>query len=346
VHHRWGSDAELHSYLSEDWQHYVGFPGRLPGGRGMRRLVPGYRFPNPAGDDLPGAGPIATDPDAVVAELGADRCLLLFDRGMFAAAMPNPYLGAAIVRAINDWNLDRWLARDDGLHGAVLLPGHMPDEAAAEIRRVGAHPKIAAALFASNAIGPLAGHPIYHPIYAAAEELGLPVVFHRGLDALADVPAGTAGGGAGSFAEYMTMAPLALVSQVTSVLTHGVFARFPGLRVYLVGAGVSWLPGVLRRMELMMRSLRRELPWVRERPTDYFERHVRVSTYGIERHARPEALERLFDAHPDVSRMLCFASGYPSWDTTRADELAELLPDEWAPSVLAGNADEWFRWSS
>jgi predicted TIM-barrel fold metal-dependent hydrolase len=221
----------------------------------------------------------------------------------------------------------------------------MPQEAAAEIRRLAPNPKIAAALFASNSIGQAAGHPVYHPIYEAAAETGLPVIFHRGLDALPDVAISTAGGPPGSFAEYMAMSPSALISQLVSLLTHGVFAKYPSLRVYVVGAGVSWLPGLIRRLELIMRALRREIPWVTETPTAYFERQVRVSTYGIERGA-PEALDRLFSTHPSLETFLCHGSGYPSWDTTSPDELTEVLPESWRASVLHDNAADWFRWGA
>jgi predicted TIM-barrel fold metal-dependent hydrolase len=202
---------------------------------------------------------------------------------------------------------------------------------------------MAAALFAINAIGPLAGHPVYHPIYEAAAEVGLPIVFHRGLDALPDMPTSIAGGAPGSFAEYMTMSPAAVINQLMSLITHGALPKYPDLRVYLVGAGVSWIPGVLRRMELMMRSLRREIPWVREEPTEYFERQVRVSTYGIELGA-PAALERLFASHPGLADVLCYGSGYPSWDTAAPADVSDVLPAEWHDRVFHDNAAEWFRW--
>ena len=38
IHHRWTSDPELREYLDENWRHYVGTPGSLVGGKGMRRV--------------------------------------------------------------------------------------------------------------------------------------------------------------------------------------------------------------------------------------------------------------------------------------------------------------------
>ena len=62
-----------------------------------------------------------------------ERALLLFDRAMFASSHPNPFFASATVRAINDWNADRWLAADDRLFGTALIPEQVPEKAVAEL---------------------------------------------------------------------------------------------------------------------------------------------------------------------------------------------------------------------
>jgi predicted TIM-barrel fold metal-dependent hydrolase len=60
--------------------------------------------------------------------------------------------------------IDRWLERgDDRLYGTVLTATDLPEQAA-EIRRVGAHPRLAAVLICSNGIGLSLGHPAFDPI--------------------------------------------------------------------------------------------------------------------------------------------------------------------------------------
>ena len=351
IHHCWAAESDLHPFLEENWRAYVGRPGH----DGPKPLTPRFRYSNPAGDDLQGARPPDGTPSGSSFELlrdrlldgdGVERALLLFDRAMHAPALPNVFLATAVAQAINDWNLERWLSRDQRLHGVVLVPVQMPDAAAAEIRRVGQHPQIAGVLMGAG-IGKLFGHPLYYPIYEAAVELDLPIVVHRGLDAIpeTELSAGPAGGPPMTFAEYDTIAPLAVINQVMSLITNGVFTRYPALRVCVVGTGIAWVPGWLRRMELIFKALRREVPWVRRTPTEYFYEHVRVSTYGIER-GRPESLTNFVSIHPELRELICYGSGFPSWDTTGIAEAESLFPDSWHASVFADNAERWFRWSS
>jgi uncharacterized protein len=351
VHQRWASESEVHPYLEEGWRHYVGEPGSIAGRFGARRLVPLTRYANPMGDDLEEArGPDGRPPgssferfeEQVLRRNGVQRALLLFDRAMFASSHPNPFFASATVRAINDWNAEQWLSRDERLFGTALIPDQTPDEAVAEIHRMAAHPKIAAVTI-SPTIGRLLGHPLYYPIYEAAAGLGLPVVIHRGIDTITDAPTGTAAGAPYTFAEYQTLAPLALMTNVMSLITNGVLARYPELRFYVVGGGLGWVDSLLLRIDTLWRSLRRDFPWVHEPPTEYFRRQIRISTYGLER-GSPEALQRLVERKPHLRQLVCYGSGYPSWDTVWPEDIEQLFPADWREDVFHGNAEQWFRW--
>lgn len=353
IHHRWTAESEVYPYLEEGWRHYVGEPGSIAGVFGARRLVPRTRYNNPMGNDLAEAEPSDGTPPGSSFELleeqvlrrnGVDRALLLFDRAMFASSHPNPFFASATISAINDWNLDRWLARDDRLHTTALIPDQNPVEAVSELRRVAAHPRVAAVTL-SPSIGRLLGHPLYYPIYEAAVELGLPVVIHRGIDAITDAPTGTAAGAPYTFAEYQTLAPLALMTNMMSIVTNGVFARYPDLRVFVVGGGLGWVDALLLRIDTLWRSLRRDFPWVHEAPSAYFARQVRISTYGMEVGA-PESVRRLFEQRPHLRGLLCYGSGYPSWDTIWPETVEQFLPAEWRGDVFHDNAAAWFRWES
>ena len=273
---------------------------------------------------------------------GVQRALLMFDRATFAPSHPNPFFAEVIVRAINDWNIEQWLARDSRLFGTALVPEQVPSAAAAELRRVAEHPQIAAVTL-SPSIGRLLGHPLYNPIYEAAAELGLPVVIHRGIDTMTDAPTSTAAGAPYTFAEHHTLAPLALMTNVMSLITNGVLARYPELRFYIVGGGLSWVDSMLLRIDTLWRSLRRDLPWVTEPPSTYFARQIRISFYGMES-GSPETLARLLALKPHLRKLICFGSGYPSWDSLRPADVEEMFPGDWMQDVMHGNADAWFRW--
>lgn len=351
IHHRWVSESEVHPYIDEGWRQYVGTPGSVAGRFGARRLVPLTRYANPMGEDRAGTAPADGSPAGSSLELlqeqvldrgAVAKALIVFDRARFAASHPNPFFADAIVRAINDWNIDRWLDRDARLFGTALVPEQVPDTAVAELRRVATHPRIAGVTL-SPSVGRLLGHPLYNPIYEAAAELGLPVVLHRGIDTMTDAPTGTAAGAPYTFAEYQTLAPLALMTNLMSLITNGVFARYPELRVFVVGGGLSWVDSMLMRMDTLWRSLRRDLPWVTEPPSAYFARQVRISSYGIES-GSPDILRRLVDAKPHLRELICFGSGYPSWDSLDPGEVEQLIPPDWREDVMNNNAAAWFRW--
>jgi hypothetical protein len=67
-----------------------------------------------------------------------------------------------------------------------------------------------------------------------------------------------------------------------------------------------------------------------------------LSTYGLEGPA--ENLRRLIERRPQLQQMVCYGSGYPSWDTQWPKESESLFPAEWHADVFQGNADRWFRW--
>lgn len=183
----------------------------------MAEFGPNFRYPNPTGDDLQsavpdGGGPAGSSLEMLQAQAldahGVDRAILVHDRAMFVPAHPNPIVATPLCSAINDWSIDRWLDADERLYGAMLVPTQMPEQAAAEIRRLGENPKMAGVLMAIGAAGKLMGHPIYDPIHRAAAEFGLPLIIHRGGDACADGIPGIAGGAPSTFAEYSTIAPV------------------------------------------------------------------------------------------------------------------------------------------
>ena len=108
-----------------------------------------------------------------------------------------PYpLAREVSRAVNDWCIDRCLAdRDHNLHALIVIASQVPTDAAVEIRRAGSHPGMVGISMGVNGLGLGFGHPVYHPIYEAAEEFGLPVVIQAASEAYPNTYTQTAAGG-------------------------------------------------------------------------------------------------------------------------------------------------------
>jgi predicted TIM-barrel fold metal-dependent hydrolase len=356
VHHHWQTQREVTAFMSAGWQEHIGVPGTLPGGAGAMPILPAAPYRHPTGDYLASAEPdgrqAGSDPGLLVEQLlGAgrvERAVLSHDRGMFVPGVPNTYRASALARAINDWTIEDWFPADERLFGFVLVPNQTPVDGAAEVRRAGAHERMVGVLMAANGLGKPFGHPAYHPVYEAAAELDLPVVLHAGGDVGADtLTHPTAGGLPATFGELSALAFSPIMTHVQSMIVQGVFEKYPDLRLFVSGAGAAWIPGLFFRLDVNWRGLRREVPWVRRLPSDYFREHVRVSTWPIDRPAEPDGAERvvkLLDAFGDAPDLLCFASGYPHWNTDAVDDIAARLPASWHARVFHDNALDWFRW--
>jgi predicted TIM-barrel fold metal-dependent hydrolase len=346
--HDWASKRELGPYLPRGWRELLVDRAEIGGTLRARSL-----YQNPMGakdpDAYPEQGPAGSDPDLLIRQLLADgareRLILGLDEAILTTAFPAHYVARAVVRAANDWTADRWLSLDSRLYSLILVSNALPEQAVQEIRRMGANERMVGVAMGVNALGKPFGDPIYHPIYAAASELGLPVVLQVGSD-----NAGTlitpplAGGLPGTFGEYRALSAQPLMSHVASLILQAVFEVYPGLRIVLLGGGATWVPAFLWRLNYIFQLNRHDAPWLRKPPSEYFREHVRVSTYSLETAPGPERLGRALGALPWFDSVLMYASGYPNSDWEQPAAVAERLPAAWHKRVFRENALDTFRW--
>ena len=94
-----------------------------------------------------------------------------------AGVQPDRRYAAALTGAYNDWLLDA--LPDDRLHASIAVAPIAPEEAAAEIRRLGDHPDVVQVVV-GGATSIALGEERYWPIYEAAVEHDRPVAIHGG----------------------------------------------------------------------------------------------------------------------------------------------------------------------
>jgi len=153
------------------------------------------------------------------------------------------------------------------------------------------------ALMVASACPP--GHSPSHigldPVWATAQDAGVPVVFHVGgggrlLDpnyfenGLPPVP--DFHGGAENFrsVDYLAI-PYPPMQTVATMIVDGVLERFPALRIGIIEQGASWLPGWMRNMDSAHRAFAKNeerLQRLRLLPSEYVRRQVRVTPYPHE----------------------------------------------------------------
>jgi predicted TIM-barrel fold metal-dependent hydrolase len=151
----------------------------------------------------------------------------------------------ALARAYNDWLHHDFLSVSPRFKGVALVAVQNPTAAATELERAVCELGMVGAMLPA-VMSPMHGLGLaqFDPIYAAAERLNVPVAVHGGAAVelgLDHMP---------SFAGvYPLSHPFAQMQQLTSMMIHGVFERFPGLRVAFLEAGCGWVPYLADRLD-------------------------------------------------------------------------------------------------
>jgi len=346
VHHRLRADADVADYLDAEWREHVvragkGFRVQPPLLDGVVRIAgPGRDDAVPAGGGKAGSD-YATLRDQLLDPSADYRVVLTHQLGEFGCH-PNQYFARALCRAMNDWTIEQWLPLDERLHAVVVVPQAEPEEAAREIRRVGGHPRLVGVLFSGNVLGRPIGDPLFHPIFDAAAEVGLAVVAHLSTTARPH-PGAIAAGGRLTFLTAVSQGSQQAMHYISSLLVHGVFEQWPGLRLLLAEYGIGWLPYAMWRLDQTYPLLKLESPWVKRLPSEVIREHVRVSTQPLEEDFGDRSgLFDLLSCIDGVERLLCFSSDYPHWTMDEPDYVARRLPEAWRPLVMNDNACELF----
>lgn len=246
----------------------------------------------------------------------------------------NPFAAAALASAVNDWQRDAWLQQEPRLRGSIVVPIQDPVFAAEEIARVGADPRFVQVLLPVHAEA-LYGNRRYYPVFEAAAAYDLTVGIHFGGNP--GSPPTAVGWPSFYCEEYVGMSHI-FQSQLISMVTGGVFERFPTLRVALIESGVTWLPSLLWRLDKEWKGLRREVPWVRRLPSEYIREHVRLTTTPFDAPDDDETIAEVI-AHIGGDQMLLFATDFPHDHGDRSPAAwMKVLTDDQRHNVLRANA--------
>jgi uncharacterized protein len=316
----------LAPYLDDSWLGYIKEAGVALNGRAGGAYPPRVPAAPATYEELDEQLLVPSEPLGVVL-----NCVSLYE------IHRNPYFSAAVARAINDWLRTGWLDVDERLRASICVSTLDVPAAVAEIDRLAGDPRFVQVLLPVRSDTPY-GNVRFHPLFEAAERHDLVVGLH------AWGRAGTAPGVSGIAATYMEdyLANSQIVqTQLVSLVSEGVFDRFPSLRVALIECGFTWMPALLWRFDKDWKGVWREVPWVRERPSEYVRKHFRFTT-------EPAQLPRDADSRAALVdmvgvEMLMYASDHPHDHGGSGAALIEAVDDEAREAITRSTATTFYR---
>jgi len=339
IHAAMPNDATLYKYLAPRWRRHheqFGMKGHI-GGAYPRAVPNAARVDSWPPSGLPAGGDLPFMQQQLLDEWNLEYGVLTPLYG--AGGMVNLEYGAALASAVNDWQLAEWVEQDKRLRGSILVAYEDAELAAQEIDRMGDHPGFVQVLMVVRTREPL-GHRKYWKMYEAACRHDLPIAIHFG---------GAGGGpitGAGWPSHYIEDhggMPQAFYAQVISMVTEGIFERFPTLKIVLIEGGFAWVPPLMWRLDQTWKQLKDEVPQVKRLPSEYIREHFWITTQPMEEPPQREYFFQLLE-QMDMNDRLMFATDYPHWDFDAPDRaLPEGTSKELKRAILAENARKLYR---
>jgi predicted TIM-barrel fold metal-dependent hydrolase len=343
VHEGIRSLLELKPYLAEEWHMYLNRDS-------IGRIPPKHAYAHPHGGirlDLMQTDGTSDDqfPDRVQAQLldevGVTHAILLGTVPNSLAGMPQGKFAAGIATAYNNWLIENWLNLDTRFKGSVAVASQEPLLAAEEIDRVGSHPSMVQVnLPMASPMVPW-GDEKFFPIWEAAVRNDLRIGFHvcppTGLQGF---PVGV--GWPATYMELRCQYGHHFQAGLISMVCNGIFAKYPELKIVQLEGGFAWVPGVMWKMDQSWKSLRREVPWLTRKPSEYVREHVKFGTQPFEEPEHRRHIEQLIDMMGS-DEMLMFSTDYPHWDYD--DPIAAVpmnLAEDLRQKIYWGNAVDFY----
>lgn len=199
----------------------------------------------------------------------------------------DPGATMACLSSFNKWLEEDWgFAFQNRIFAAPMISLADPDAAVVELTSLierGAKLVHMRPAPVPSAEGPRSfGHPAHDKVWALLTEADVPVAFHLGDSGYLTYAA--AWGGRAYFEPFVPHDPLdqvlvddrAIYDTMASLIVHGVFHRFPALRVASIENGSDWCALLAKRL----RKKANQAPsWFPEDPLDALRRNVWVTPY-------------------------------------------------------------------
>ena len=307
----------------------------------------GVRFEDPEkltrSDTAENARPGAYIPEEHVKDMdidGVEAGVIYPTVGLFIYSVPNSEIVTAAFRAYNDWMAEFCRPYPTRLKGVALLNIDDVRTGVSEMERCAKMGLVGAMIPAYTGEVTSYESPEYEPLWAAAEELEMPLSLHVSTKR-----------GQGITPDFMKLSTLVNVDHwvrmsIADIILSGVFERHPKLHVGSVEHELGWIPHFLERMDYAY-TQRPPTDAAQHRfnedmlPSDYFHRNVFLSF-------QEDALGLKLRDAIGVDNLM-WGSDYPHQESTfpRSREILEKILDdcteEEKAKIAGGNAARLYR---
>lgn len=274
-----------------------------------------------------------------MASIGVDQTLLISHLILSGAGTTaDDTRQSAFAKAYVDYMSEEVLDPDDGIHGLAPIPYSDIDASLEILDRIEDEDAYSGACFVTAGATPPLGNRKYDPLYERCEEMDLPAVFHTGGAGLDEYVRS----GYQEMIETHTLGFLeSNMSQIVSLVCQGVPEKFPDLDIAFMESGVTYLPGLIARLNEEYLKRPEEAPLLEKKPGEYITDFY-YGTQPLEVSADPDYLEQCVEMIGTDSLM--YASDYPHWDYDRPTTVIDLpfLSEDEKQQILWENAAEVF----
>jgi len=339
VHHNIKGKEDLYPYLSRVERERLVEYG-LPRNTGLYQANGGWKGARAdvfdAGEEVDPRSNFEMFQRKLLDACGIDIAILQVELTPSLVALADIDYSYSLVRAINDWSLEHWVAKDPRYRLSITVPLQDPVVAVKEIERLGDYPSVVA-IYGVCGSARLYGKREYDQVYAACVERGLSFALHFSNEGFGMNPPPTAAGYPSYYAETYLVRPQFYQAHLSSFLFEGTFEKFPQLKVIFCESGFGWVPSFRWRADAAWKELRWQTPWVKKLPSEYIEEHIRFSTQPFEESNPPEAVDQIV-SWMNGAKTLMYSSDFPHWDFDPPDVVPKRLGAEVRRRILADNA--------
>ncbi len=269
---------------------------------------------------------------------GVEASIVYPSQGLLLYSVPDSELLSALCRAYNNWLADFCQPFPQRIKGIAMLNLDDVQDGVSELTRCAKMGLAGAMITVSPPPGRSYNSPEYEPLWAAAQDLAIPLSLHAAtnrstsqdptLDLEAFDPA------------FITNMDHWVRMSLASIIFGGVFERYPKLQVGSIEQELSWVPHFLDRLDYTYTQRTPSTAWRKFKtdllPSDYFHRNVFLSF-------QEDALG-IRDRHLIGVDNLMWGSDYPHPECTfprsrqvLEEVLAECTEEEKA-KIAGGNA--------